>query len=232
MTGQWLLWRDGVHDPWFNMSVDELLLEAAPQLGAPLLRTYRWDRPALSIGCSQSYPESQEAHYAIVRRPTGGGNVFHDVDLTYTAVIPAGHPITALDRMESYRIFHEAMLPMLEELGAHAALKRDESAHVDRRTMQCFTAPSRFDVVADDGAKYAGAAQRRTRNGILHQGSIRLTVAGGEWEKLEEALLKALKHHFNAELIPFTPPAELLDRAELLARTKYETAGWNCGAQS
>ena len=98
--------------------------------------------------------------------------------------------------------------------------------------MQCFTAPSRFDVVADDGAKYAGAAQRRTRNGILHQGSIRLTVAGGEWEKLEEALLKALKHHFNAELIPFTPPAELLDRAELLARTKYETAGWNCGAQS
>ena len=154
------------------------------------------------------------------------------MDLTYTAVIPAGHPITALDRMESYRIFHEAMLPMLEELGAHAALKRDESAHVDRRTMQCFTAPSRFDVVADDGAKYAGAAQRRTRNGILHQGSIRLTVAGGEWEKLEEALLKALKHHFNAELIPFTPPAELLDRAELLARTKYETAGWNCGAQS
>ena len=27
MTEQWLLWRDGVHDPWFNMSVDELLLE-------------------------------------------------------------------------------------------------------------------------------------------------------------------------------------------------------------
>ena len=56
MTEQWLLWRDGVHDPWFNMSVDELLLEAAPQFGAPLLRTYRWDRPALSIGCSQVVP--------------------------------------------------------------------------------------------------------------------------------------------------------------------------------
>ena len=232
MTAQWLLWRDGVHDPWFNMSVDELLLEAAPQFGAPLLRTYRWDRPALSIGCSQVYPEEQEAHYAIVRRPTGGGNVFHDVDLTYTAVIPAGHPITLLDRMESYRIFHEAMLPMLEELGAHAGLKADESAHVDRRTMQCFTSPSRFDVVADDGAKYAGAAQRRTRNGILHQGSIRLSAAGGDWEKLEKALLKALKHYFDAELISSTPPTELLDRAEQLARTKYETARWNRGAQS
>ena len=172
MTEQWLLWHDGVHDPWFNMSVDELLLEAAPQFGTPLLRTYRWDRPALSIGCSQSYPAEQEARYAIVRRPTGGGNVFHDVDLTYTAVIPAGHPIAALDRMESYRIFHEAMLPMLDALGAHAGLKQEESARVDRRTMRCFTSPSRFDVVADDGAKYAGAAQRRTRNGILHQGSI------------------------------------------------------------
>lgn len=98
MSESWLLWRDGTHDPFFNMSMDEVLLEEAPSLGAPLIRTYRWDRPSLSIGSSQLYPESEEARYAIVRRPTGGGNVYHDVDLTYTAVIPAGHSLTDLNR--------------------------------------------------------------------------------------------------------------------------------------
>ena len=85
MTEEWLLWRDTVHDPFFNMSMDEILLEEAGNLGAPLIRTYRWDRPSLSIGSSQLYPETEAARYAIVRRPTGGGNVFHDGDLTYTA---------------------------------------------------------------------------------------------------------------------------------------------------
>ena len=125
MSESWLLWRDGTHDPFFNMSMDEVLLEEAPSLGAPLIRTYRWDRPSLSIGSSQLYPESEEARYAIVRRPTGGGNVDHDVDLTYTAVIPAGHSLTDLNRMDSYRIFHEAMLPMLAALGVAAELKSD-----------------------------------------------------------------------------------------------------------
>ena len=133
MSESWLLWRDGTHDPFFNMSMDEVLLEEAPSLGAPLIRTYRWDRPSLSIGSSQLYPESEEARYAIVRRPTGGGNVYHDVDLTYTAVIPAGHSLTDLNRMDSYRIFHEAMLPMLAALGVAAELKSDETPDVDEQ---------------------------------------------------------------------------------------------------
>ncbi|MBS1370948.1 MAG: lipoate--protein ligase family protein [Lentisphaeria bacterium] len=231
MMESWLLWRDTVHDPYFNMSMDEILLEEAPNLGAPLIRTYRWDRPSLSIGCSQTYPESEEARYAIVRRPTGGGNVFHDADLTYTAVIPAGHELAGLNRMDSYRVFHEAMLPMLAALGVAAELKSDETPHVDRATMKCFVSPSRFDIVAETGGKYAGAAQRRTRNGILHQGSIRLSAAGGDWERLNAALLDALETFFHAGFREREIPAAWLDRAETLARTKYETREWNRGAQ-
>lgn len=233
MMEEWLLWRDTVHDPFFNMSMDEILLEEAGSLGAPLIRTYRWDRPSLSIGCSQVYPESEESRYAIVRRPTGGGNVFHDVDLTYTAVIPAGHKITELNRMESYRVFHEAMLPMLAGLGVTAELKSGETPHVDRATMKCFVSPSKFDVVAggDSGGKYAGAAQRRTRNGILHQGSIRLAVAGGDWEKLNAALITALESFFHIRFRNQEIPAEWIERAETLAHAKYESAEWNRGAQ-
>ena len=232
MTKEWLLWRDGVHDPFFNMSMDEILLEKAGDLGAPLIRTYRWDRPSLSIGSSQLYPESEAARYTIVRRPTGGGNVFHDADLTYTAVIPAGHALTNLNRMESYRVFHEAMLPMLAALGVTAELQSAETAHIDRATMKCFVSPSKFDVVAEgDGGKYAGAAQRRTRNGILHQGSIRLTVAGGKWEKLNEALIAALSSFFHIGFRHWETPEEWIERAEHLARAKYERPEWNRDAQ-
>jgi lipoate-protein ligase A len=47
--------------------------------------------------------------------------------------------------------------------------------------MHCFTSPSRYDVVLNDSIgkgqiKVAGAAQRRTKYGILHQGSIALNM--------------------------------------------------------
>ncbi len=228
---RWLLWDDTVHDPFFNMSIDEILLTRAPGFGTPLIRIYRWDRPALTIGSSQHYPEQYEAGYTIVRRPTGGGNVFHDVDLTYTAVIPPDHPVAGLNRMESYKIFHEAMLPMLEAFGNPAELKAEETPGVDRATMQCFTSPSRFDLMAESGAKYAGAAQRRTRNGILHQGSIQLTVCGGDWQKLHDALLESLRKFFNVEFSCITPPAELLTEAEELAKNKYQQQEWNRAAR-
>ena len=228
---QWLLWDDGVHDPFFNMSVDEVLLEYAPRFGHVLVRIYRWDRPSLSIGSSQLYPEQYGAKYTIVRRPTGGGNVFHDCDLTYTVIAPPDHPIAELNRMESYKVFHEAMLPMLDSFGTHAELKPTETPHVDRATMQCFVSPSRFDVVAPEGEKYAGAAQRRTRNGILHQGSIRLSVCGGDWKKLHTALLTAMQSYFRIEFRPAEIPPELVTRAEEVARVKYRTGERNRAAR-
>lgn len=228
----WLLWRDGTHSPAFNMAVDELLLEQMPQINSPVLRTYRWDRPSLSIGSSQRFPSDQEIRYTIVRRPTGGGNVWHDIDLTYTIVLPPDHPIAELDRMASYKIFHEAMLPMLADLGAHALLKSDETPGVDRATMKCFTSPSRFDLLAECGKKYAGAAQRRTRNGILHQGSILLEAAHGDWDLLESALRQSLADFFHIEYQPVSIPADFEEKAGRLARQKYETREWNHGCQS
>ena len=97
--------------------------------------------------------------------------------------------------------------------------------------MKSITAPSRFDVVTDKGDKYAGAAQRRTRNGILHQGSIRLEAAGGDWERLEQALLAALESHFSFSFVPAEIPAEWIAAATLLATEKYAKEEWNHAAR-
>ena len=219
---------DSSHDPYFNMAIDEVLLANSQQQdGQVLVRIYRWDRPAVSFGSAQICPQELADKYTLVRRPTGGGVVYHDVDLTYTVVVPPGHSIMQLDRMESYKIFHEALLMKMTENGVAAQLESVGSEHVDRSTMQCFVSPSRFDLVAPSGSKYAGAAQRRTRSGILHQGSIKLEAADGSWEKLCSELLESLKIKFDVEYLAWEPAQAVLDEAEALARSKYATEKWN-----
>ncbi len=222
----WHLWQDSLRSPYLNMAVDEALLETAPERKIPLVRTYGWNCPSVSIGYVQDYTAAPRSGYTIVRRPTGGGVVFHDRDLTYTAVIPPEHQICKLDRMESYHVFHRAVLRALANFGLSGKLAPDESGPVDRATMQCFTTPTRYDVIAA-GQKFAGAAQRRTRNGILHQGSISLEASNGDSEALTKALIDAIKQEFTILFDDFTPSEILMRRASELEKDKYSLESWN-----
>ena len=223
---QWYLYLDTVHDPFYNMAMDEILLLHAEKLGIPLIRIYGWDQPSVSIGYVQRYDAAPYDKYTVVRRPTGGGVVYHDYDLTYTAVVPIDDPICKLNRIDSYHVFHRAILETFSEFGLEANLAPDECGPVDRATMQCFTTPTRYDVVAA-GKKYAGAAQRRTKNGILHQGSIDLKAVDGNRELLIRKLLRAFEKQFNMNFIDFNPDSALLKEAEKLTRTKYAVDDWN-----
>lgn len=226
MTGdRWRLWLDGVHSPADNMAIDECLLESAPEHRLPVLRIYGWDRPAVTFGRFQRYPLDLAANFTPVRRPTGGGVVFHDADLTYTVVVPAGHRIGKLDRMASYRIFHQAMK---EHLGVESELLGESRESEERVTMRCFVSPSRFDLVGPAGEKYAGAAQRRTRDGILHQGSIRLPRESGG-DGLSKRLTEAFRQAFELEYLPWEPDAAFLEKADRRSRERYQNADWNQG---
>lgn len=227
-TERWLLWADGEHAPAANMALDEALLMTAGERAIPLLRFYRWDRPAVSIGYVQRFPEGLARNYAVVRRPTGGGVVFHDHDFTYAVVVPPGHALDGLDRMRSYDCINRAVLCGLERLQMQPALARqDMASKVDRASMVCFQIPTRYDILLD-GRKVAGSAQRRTNTGILHQGSIHF---GGPMPVSRQQLATALRAGFTevlrASLEPFDPPAALLQLAQHLERTRYGTDQWN-----
>ncbi len=223
----WYLWRDGDRGASENMGVDEALHEHAGALeGVPLVRCYGWSRPSVSIGYVQVRTAAPQSGYDVVRRPTGGGVVFHDADLTYTVVVPAGHWIEKLDRVESYHVFHRAVVRALAALGVEATLSQSEPEPVDRSTMRCFAAPTRYDVLSEAG-KLAGAAQRRGKHGILHQGSISLRAANGDRMRLQAMLINAFAMEFDIEFKDFFPSRELLVRAESLATSKYATDEWN-----
>jgi len=228
MSGKekWFLWVDGKRDPYLNMAVDELLLERSASFGRPVLRIYGWDRPSVSIGYVQNFGAAPAEGYAVVRRPTGGGVVFHDVDLTYTVVVPEGNFITGLNRVESYHVLHRAVLRMFKAFGRTGALAELDQPVPDRATMQCFTTPTRYDVLID-GRKHAGSAQRRTKNGILHQGSISLLAGAGDEGLLVERLVAAFEQELALEFERFEPDAAFMEAARNLAAGKYATDEWN-----
>jgi len=224
----WHWWTDGAHAPDLNMALDETLLAHAGTLGGqPLVRVYGWDRPAVSIGYAQRFPEDLAAEgLAVVRRPTGGGVVWHDRDLTYTVVVPEGHPLAQLDRRESYHVFHRAVIRLLAGCGVDARLAPEETPAADRATMRCFVTPTAYDVLWRDG-KAAGAAQRRTRDGILHQGSILLAPCGLPRHDLAGRWREALAAEFGVAWREFRLPETLLAEARDLATQTYATAAWN-----
>ena len=228
MNEKWHIWRDGDRPPPVNMAVDELLLEKSEFLqGRILLRIYGWDRPSISIGYSQKYGAvSAESRYSVVRRPTGGGIVYHDWDLTYTVVVPCLHPVESLDRVESYHVFHRAVLRAIKVFGKQGNLADSPVSVSDRATMKCFVTPTKYDVVCEN-RKMAGAAQRRTRKGILHQGSISLEVSGGDRNELSEELIKGFAVEFNVEFEDFIVPSVFLAEAGILSSAKFATDEWN-----
>lgn len=198
----------------WNMAVDEALLQTAAARGRPLLRVYTWDRPAVSIGYFQPYPARWAATHAIVRRPTGGGLVQHGADTTFTVIAPPGHSLHQLATADAYCAIHQAVAAAFATpVALHAAPVRSPHG-----AYECFAQPVPGDVVAA-GRKLAGGAQRRTKWGLLHQGSIAARIAP---DQLRTGFERSLRLEFQAYTV--TPQEQAL--AEQLAREKYATEAW------
>jgi lipoate-protein ligase A len=197
-----------------NMAVDEALLEKAVH---PTLRFYRWRRPALSFGYFGRYAEAAEEapDREIVRRWTGGGIVPHGRDLTYSIIIPAGHALFAASSLEIYAALHEAIRGALAANGVTALLASQAAPKVSEA---CFANAVRADVMSD-GRKIAGAAHRRSRAGLLHQGSIQRSDLP---DRFREDFARILCERFERK----TLSAEVNARAAEIAETKYGTAEW------
>ena len=200
-----------------NMAVDEALLSTAANRRRPLLRVYPWEKPSVSFGYFQKFPAQLAGQYEIVRRPTGGGVVYHGdgVDTTYTVVVPPDHRLHEMSTTDAYCTIHKAVAAALE---LQPAL-HDASLESPRGQYECFQRPVAGDVVAD-GRKLAGGAQRRNKHGMLHQGSIAARVTSEQ-----------LAHGFGAELGACFEPYSLTGQerwlAECFAHNKYATHEWN-----
>ena len=221
----WHLLLSGPGAPDFNMSLDEALLLSVANLGAPVLRFYAWTEPAATFGYSQKYNEIAAATRLrpLIRRPTGGGLVPHDADWTYSLAVPPGHEWYALKAIESYRRIHEWIRDAFTSLGLETTLSPIQRKEIPG---QCFAGAEKSDLLWH-GRKIAGAAQRRTRAGLLIQGSVQpppIPLQRIQWEQAMQAVGSA------QQSIPWQPlslsPA-LLDLVSQLRHSKYGAPAFN-----
>ena len=221
----WHLLPSGPGEPAFNMALDEALLHEAPRLGRPVLRFYGWTEPAASFGYFQKYADIERATALrpLVRRPTGGGLVPHDADWTYSLAFPPSAAWYALSATGSYQRVHEWIQAAFAGLGVATRLAPCCSKSVPG---QCFQGYEMHDVLWR-GRKIAGAAQRRTRDGLLIQGSVQPAGLGVAREAWERAMQEIARSTQGAQWVEWKPDAALLERARELARQKYSQARYN-----
>jgi len=216
----WWVWECGPTPASENMAWDEALLWSVLDLGRPVLRFYAWSEPAASFGYFQQYSDvlQRTSLRPLVRRPTGGGLVLHQADWTYAVAIPPGHEWYKLRAEASYQRVHTWVRAALERLGLPTHLAPEP------RTVQpgcCFEGHERYDLLWQ-GRKVAGAAQRRTRTGLLIQGSVQppASLAGMRpaWHRAMQAVAQL---NWRVDWQPFVPPSAVAATMQTLLESKY-----------
>jgi lipoate-protein ligase A len=175
----------GVNTAEENMRLDAELLEQLKEASEPILHLYDWQGDCATYGYFikpyELLEESAVEEYGlqIARRPTGGGLVFHHCDFAFSLLVPSSYrhfPNT----LECYAFVNRMVIDVVrafcDDLGLPSLLPSENDCEVDRICRHfCMAKPTIYDVMVD-GRKVGGAAQRRTRDGFLHQGTIALTV--------------------------------------------------------
>ncbi|MCE5080320.1 lipoate--protein ligase family protein [Staphylococcus epidermidis] len=183
MTEIWNFINTGSKNPYYNMAMDEALLNFVSRGEIdPVIRFYTWNPATLSIGYFQRLQKEididkvKEKGYGLVRRQTGGRGVLHDKELTYSVIVPESHPNMPSTVTEAYKIISQGLLEGFKNLGfetyfAIPRSKEERDKLKQPRSSVCFDAPSWYELVVE-GRKIAGSAQTRQKGVILQHGLI------------------------------------------------------------
>ncbi len=173
--GDLRIFQDGALTGKENMARDTEFLASHKPGDDPVLRLYRWQPAAITIGYNQSFSDFDEAAvqaegYDLVKRPTGGRAILHADELTY-AVIASSPGSTFGDTLHAtYMKINEALLLFLSSLGIKAEISGAES-RAEAGSLVCFKSAGHHEIRVG-GRKIVGSAQRRTGGVFLQHGSI------------------------------------------------------------
>jgi lipoate-protein ligase A len=238
------------------MAIDEAVLISRIEGSVQnTIRFYRWKPSAVSLGFSQELEREvqvdacKELGIDLVRRPTGGGAVYHDStgELTYSIVVNLD--AVPSDLTSSYKQLCQGIILACEELGLKAQLSFDETGR------QC---PN----VTLDGKKISGGAQTRRRRALLQHGTVLLdsnletmtrilkmgrlnlcmplkkleskvtTIRRAlgkpvSFEKMEDCMRLGFERGLNMKLREQDLTATELKLSSELQAKKYQTKNWN-----
>ncbi len=177
----WKLIDTGVRNAAANMELDAALLSDLEEEREGILHLYDWEGDAATYGHFID-PDNflnmagvAKKSLDLAKRPTGGGIIFHKCDLAFSVLVPATHPEFSNNPLDNYAFVNNRVIWAIHQM-VHlpAELLPDEPIPLDDHCKSfCMAKPTKYDVMIQ-GKKVGGAAQRKTKHGYLHQGSIAL----------------------------------------------------------
>lgn len=214
-----------------HMAFDEQTVRLRPNDAT--LRFYRWaDGPAVTFGYAQFLREVDRALLAQnfcgprVRRPTGGGVVFHKDDLTFSLVFASRERPA-----EIYKKLHACVLAELVRAGQIGRTfdktlpAASYAPSVNHTASACFANPVENDLLAADGHKILGGALRRFDGCVLYQGSLQMPGARTN-PAYKNAVTCAVRTFLAADFRPMRAGEDWLKAARELASAQYQTQAW------
>ncbi len=254
----------GLCDAATNMAVDEALLNTYEEGSSkPILRIYGWRKAAFSFGYSQD-PAAlfhldlcEQKGVPVVRRPTGGGIIFHNDDVTYSIIISQGDLQENLNVKGALRKITLFLTRAYQDLGVRACFAIESGKKVKQLHAIadfCFSRNEDYDILIK-GKKIGGNAQKRKKRLILQHGSIpfsfekekiapflknslflkdlnvacinEITDKKISFTELSDILKNAFGAHFSTALEKSGLSEKEQKLAEQLKRKKYAQARWN-----
>ena len=226
-----IIFESPEYDVYSQMAADETLCGCND--AAYILRFFHWSGMGITHGYSQRRSQveacagqAMDNYRDIVRRPTGGGIVFHKDDVTFSFIFPS--PELLFEPHKAYARIHGAINEKYRECGEVFSLSSEQTKDysVNSPAMACFSKPVSLDIMQGD-KKILGGALRKLGNRMLYQGSFQLPEARKRQKFHERTIAEALVREFRIvwQQRPFSK--ELIERTEELAIGKYRTEEWN-----
>lgn len=183
------------------------------------LRIYSWKPRCVTLGYAQKMERWLDGTMAgkmgwdVVKRPTGGGIVFHnEAEVTYSIVTALDNPLLPKGLVPAYSRLSEAVVDALQIIRVKAEIGH-KSPHplsqilppsptgrggralrsVGEGSHLCFSFPAEYEIVVD-GKKIVGSAQKRGKKALLQQGSIFMSPT----DKSVFSMLKSGQNQLNA----------------------------------
>ena len=230
-----------------NMAIDAALLAHMP-VGLAAFRHYGWQEPAATFGYTQQYHKvvselasghapikPAQARTTLTRRMTGGGIVDHRNDWTYALILHSSVSAALTPATDPYAQIHQAISLSLDEIGIDSRLAPcprhcKETPVASEIPTRCFITPAAKDVLRPDGQKIAGAAMKRSRQGLLIQGSLDRSSLPGtlNFTSFQNHLVEHLASILDLELGELEDIRPLF-KSERIEHEKQRFAGeaWN-----
>ncbi|MDR0689823.1 MAG: lipoate--protein ligase family protein [Spirochaetaceae bacterium] len=227
------LLKMGRRDAFYNMGLDEALLEAVSRgASPPVLRLYGWSPPAVSVGYFQGLTEEIDLEACkrhgvdVVRRISGGGAVFHQAEVTYSIVMPLTHPLAGNTIQESYETLCRGVIRGLDLLGVSSRFipvndiisgERKISGNAQTRRLGCLLQHGTvllenevdlmFELLRVPSEKLKGKIIRDVKDRIT---SLKLLLGRPvSFPEAEDALAEGFRQALSLEFIPDFPQGDI-----------------------